>query len=102
MVAVVGILGLTASGRRVVGFLTTYALFYAAVLLLDLRHHVLDHATIFRNAHQLTLPFVIAMAFFQFRRPLPFRLPVLGLPISPPIPPHDNPCFPHHFLPTSP
>ncbi len=98
MVAVVGILGLTASGRRFVGFLTTYALFYAAVLLLDLRHHVLDHATILRNAHQLTLPFVIGMAFFQFRRRLPLRLPVLGLAIAAAILSYDKPWFHQVFV----
>src|SRR5260370_2086973 len=98
MVAVVGILGLTASGRRVVGFLTTYALFYAAVLLLDLRHHVLDHATILRNAHQLTPPFVIGMAFFQFRRRPPLRPPLLRLPIAAAILSSHQPSSNHHFL----
>ncbi len=73
MVAVVGILGLTASGRRFVGFLTT-------------------------NAHQLTLPFVIGMAFFQFRRRLPLRLPVLGLAIAAAILSYDKPWFHQVFV----
>jgi peptidoglycan/LPS O-acetylase OafA/YrhL len=67
----VGICGLTTTARRFTAFLIAYCLVYTTVAALHLHHLRL------LLIHQLTLPFVIGMAFFQYRRFLSFRLYVL-------------------------
>jgi peptidoglycan/LPS O-acetylase OafA/YrhL len=81
MVAVVGTLGFASNSRRFAGFLIAYATFYLAALAV-LRSHI-DHLTILRNVHDLSLPFVIGMTLFHFREQIPLRLtPLVVLIVS--------------------
>lgn len=72
-VAVVGVSGLTARGWRFMAFLGVYTAGYLALKLIDLRTHLLEQSPLLENFHQLTLPFVLGMAFYHFRRYLPLN-----------------------------
>ena len=71
MVAIVGALALTRRSWRFFAFLVTYGLGYVALKLIG--KHLLENALV-ANFHQLTLPFVLGMAFYQFRRFVPLNL----------------------------
>lgn len=77
IVVVVGVVGLASGGWRFAVFLLAYGGWYLAAILL-LRSGG-DHLTILRNFHELSLPFVIGMALFQWRERVGFRLPILVL-----------------------
>jgi peptidoglycan/LPS O-acetylase OafA/YrhL len=69
MVVAVGALGLTARGRSFVAFLFAYLIGYLALKLTDRDNHL--HFVALTIFLELSLPFVIGMAFYQFRRALP-------------------------------
>ena len=75
MVAAVGMLYLTLNRRRFLGFVIAYAVCY--VVVLPLLRSNLDHLVILRNIHLLSLPFLIGMLLFQFRKQHPPRLATL-------------------------
>jgi len=77
MVAVVGMFGLALNGRRFIGFVVAYAIWYVAAIPLLQSNY--NHLTILRNLHLLALPFVIGMILFQFRQRAPLRLSMLVL-----------------------
>jgi hypothetical protein len=74
MVAVVGAVGVTARTWRFAAFLEVYSVGYLGLKPIDLHNHVL-----LANFHQLTLPFVLGMAFYHFRRFLPLNPMLCGL-----------------------
>src|ERR1700722_5394146 len=57
MVAVVGTIGFASNCHRFAVFLIAYATFYVAAL--PILHSHIEHLTILRNVHLLSLPFVI-------------------------------------------
>ena len=69
VVALVGIWGVMRQGWRFIGFLALYAIGYLA-----LKHAPVHHNTAIADICQLTLPFVIGMAFYRFRRVLPLHV----------------------------
>lgn len=73
MVAVIGALGLTARSWRFMAFLGVYTVGYLALKLIDRRSHLLEQSPLLENFYQLTLPFVLGMAFYHFRRYLPLN-----------------------------
>jgi peptidoglycan/LPS O-acetylase OafA/YrhL len=78
-VAVVGVLGLMLRRWSFMAFLGVYTVGYLAIKLSDPHTHFLAASPLLGNFHQLTLPFVLGMAFYEFRRylPLNFTLCVL-------------------------
>ena len=51
--------------------LILYAIGYVALKLADQKSGILTHFVILGDFHQLTLPFIVGMALFHFRRLLP-------------------------------
>jgi peptidoglycan/LPS O-acetylase OafA/YrhL len=98
MVVGVAIVGLTANARRFAAFLVVYALWYVSVVAFDLHHQILQHPSMLRNAHQLTLPFVLGMAFFQFRRYVPLRPSLLCLVLAAAVFSYGAPWFNFVFV----
>jgi peptidoglycan/LPS O-acetylase OafA/YrhL len=75
MVVAVGMLGFAANGRRFTGFVVVYAVCYVAAIPPLSSYH--DRFIALRNIHLLTLPFVMGMSLFQFRREVPLRFSIL-------------------------
>jgi peptidoglycan/LPS O-acetylase OafA/YrhL len=67
MVAAVGLCGLAANGRRFAGFLIGYAALYLLIAVVG------PHFWQVEMLHNLSLPFVCGMVFFQYRKHIPFR-----------------------------
>jgi peptidoglycan/LPS O-acetylase OafA/YrhL len=71
LVAIVGLLGLAARRLYFIVFLVSYTIGY--LLLKSIGHELLQRHGMLLIFHQLTLPFVIGMAFYHFRDVLRFR-----------------------------
>jgi peptidoglycan/LPS O-acetylase OafA/YrhL len=71
LVAIVGVLGLAARRFYFAAFLVVYSIVY--LLLKIVGGELLERHGMLLIFHQLTLPFVIGMAFYQFRNVLPFN-----------------------------
>ena len=71
IVAIIGTLSLTQRNWTFVSFLVVYGIAY--VTLKFFGGHFLEHGTV-ANFHELTLPFILGMAFYHFRRILPMNL----------------------------
>jgi peptidoglycan/LPS O-acetylase OafA/YrhL len=69
LVAIVGILGLTARGLYFAVLLVVYSVGY--FLLKIVGQAALQHHGMLLHFHELTLPFLIGMAFYRFRNLLP-------------------------------
>ena len=69
MVALIGMIGL-AKQRRFVIFLGAYAALYIGFKVLTPLHSILLQYATVANFHELTLPFVIGMAFYQYKATL--------------------------------
>lgn len=77
MVAIIGSLSLARRSWIFIAFLIVYSLGYVAFKLID--GHLIDQSALIANFHQLTLPFVVGMAFYQFRRFVPLNLIVCSV-----------------------
>jgi peptidoglycan/LPS O-acetylase OafA/YrhL len=69
LVAMVGILGLAVRDLYFAALLLAYSVGY--VLLKTVGHATLQHHGMLLLLHELTLPFLMGMAFYQFRKVLP-------------------------------
>lgn len=67
VVAVAGILGVTARSRRFLAFVAGYACLYVFYYVLP------PHSPRIADIHQLTFPFVLGMALFRFRDRIAYR-----------------------------
>jgi peptidoglycan/LPS O-acetylase OafA/YrhL len=92
-VAVVGVSGLTTRGWRFKVFLGIYIVGYLALKLIDWRTHLLERSPLLENFHQLTLPFVVGMVFYRFRRYLPLNVTLCALAGGGVLLMHDGPWF---------
>ncbi len=68
IVVAIGASGVAGRFRRFAAFLGVYGAVYVAYNLIGIRNHVMPE-----NFHELTLPFVAGMAFYQFRRYVPLN-----------------------------
>ena len=74
MVAAIGLVGLTKRIWTISTFLSVYTVGYVALKLINLHNHLFEHFALLAGFHELTLPFVLGMAFYHFRRYLRLRL----------------------------
>lgn len=88
LVALTSGLGLTADNRRFVAFLSAYLAWYLIGPLTGL-----DEVGRIRNLHDLSLPFVMGMAFYHFRQYLPLKSTICGLLGALVILTHGHPWF---------
>ena len=72
MVAVLGSISLTGRNWAFNGFLLVYAAAYLSMKVFG--QDLLDRSGLLANFHLLTLPFVIGMIFYRFRRFLPLNI----------------------------
>jgi peptidoglycan/LPS O-acetylase OafA/YrhL len=77
VVVVIGVLPLTGRSWTFIAFLVVYALGYVALKLIG--DPLLKQSALIANFHQLTLPFVVGMAFYHFRRFLPLNFIVCAV-----------------------
>jgi peptidoglycan/LPS O-acetylase OafA/YrhL len=97
MVAAVGRLGLAVNSVRFAWFLTAYAACYVATLPI-VRSNYSDHLMILRDIHQLSLPFLIGMALFQFRHRIPLNVVTLSTLLAASMISYRCPWFHELFL----
>jgi peptidoglycan/LPS O-acetylase OafA/YrhL len=91
--AIVGAFGVAARTWRFAAFLGVYAVAYIGLKQIDLHTHLL-----LVNFHQLTLPFVIGMAFYQFRRSLPLSAVLCVLGACGALLAYDSSWFQEYFV----
>ena len=96
MVAGVGALLLTGRSWTFMVFLVVYALGYVALKLVG--DHLLERSVLIANFHQLTLPFVLGMAFYHFRRFLPLNFIVCAIACSAAVLAYGNFWFEEIFV----
>ncbi|HTR15791.1 MAG TPA: acyltransferase [Acetobacteraceae bacterium] len=93
LVVFVGLVGLTQRHRRFCVFIGVYA---AGYLLWRLGRP--SESLLIANAFRLSLPFVLGMAYCQFRRFIPFHFGVCLVMIGLSVMTYGTGCFPEVFL----